>query len=1359
MPKDLTFTEVCSFIKSDDGKLIEAADNLLGAAIICSPAIFGPAALPALSLLGAKNGLTALGRNLLSKITSKKESDYLARMQRMEVAYGLICYTAFFDAIDQNFSEDLLKEISLQLTDKLHIAAKNQKCTAHDGKTKQLAIEPEGPFVDPLPFPHPTSSFNEITKHLSNLYDQMAKSFDGFIENSSILEDEKKAAVYSASLKTLPKTAIKCFEAQYFELARKYDEFRIWIQINDRKEMSNYFSKYQALADNANSQIDIGFNNLQKTVLAIPDRFREVNAINVVEGLKRSYSARIEEPVIDDKEISAGKQLTLTFPKISKAFIPQSYRVLRQMSKDVHLEKEETWERLEQKHNLSAFIASFLSSPFSIETPLLILGHPGGGKSLLTKVLSAKLMSHAYTPIRIPLREVNADLSIEALVEKQIERDAGCRISSWADFASQFQDRPLLIILDGFDELLQASGTVFAGFLDKLQKFQQDQIIHKHPARVIVTSRITLIDKATVPMGATVLRLLEFNEEQRNAWIAIWNKVNIRYFKSQTPKVKLFSLPKKKKGVKKDKILELAEQPLLLLMLALYDSENNSLHKTTQLDRTVLYDSLLRRFVQRERRRYVDGFDHLPHSEQTREIDNEMKRLGVAAIGMYNRRQLHVLSSELSSDLEFFGVGRKHNVTNGRPLTEADLLLGSFFFIHQSSTGDDEEEHSINDTAFEFLHNTFGEFLTADFILRFTLQEAEALYTLKQNDSLSSELQRKLHDPNGLAKEWFVCLMHSPFYLRPVIPEMIREWSAHIFQKKKFSREKFLECFDELLKSQVKMVLGSKAFPDIMRTESAAQFADIPFLGLIATYTLNLMILRTIVDKNKFVFNEIEYGSENDEPDSEDRGTRPWDKLTQIWRSWFRIENLSGLSAIMTATRDGEKVILKGRDEFRARPSGNQLNTVINVAAALGDNITMGLAGLHTRESSVKGSLSLDELDALLKQENIDLSFEFLIRHLRTSLLRPFLSQANFRGHDGNELITKGLELVLRFQQSSNLVIAFIDLVGKAMRRGSISLRCRHEVQSEFLHPRHIMEIMERYPEEVTIEWIRLIHDFGSRLHDRYDEEFFKRTMHPKDMMRMRPEVAFEWMLMMWKVGGSRWIERYGEEFFERAMHPKKMMPMMEMRPEVAIELIRMMREFGGNRWIERYGEEFFKRTMHPKEMMRMMEMRPEVAIEWIRMMREFGGNRWIERYGEEFFERTMHPKEMMRMMEMRPEVAIELMRLVQKSDKRHWINHLYEFIQYEIQPDHVVALFAKSQDAALTIIKVLHLCGDEHLVQHLHGEHQETQVSPALRRRFDVTKIPLDYIADLQWYARVTGNNELQREIDYYTSWSSGDI
>lgn len=307
-------------------------------------------------------------------------------------------------------------------------------------------------------------------------------------------------------------------------------------------------------------------------------------------------------------------------------------------------------------------------------------------------------------------------------------------------FSSAFKNSPPLVILDGYDELLQASGRVFSKYLKGVQIFQNNETVQRRPLRVIVTSRITLIDKADIPQGATIIRLIEFDKRQRDRWVSIWNQENVNYFKEA--KIDEFALPEENDD-ESAKILSLAEQPLLLLMLALYDSESNQLRKSKSLDRTILYDSLLRRFVEREKAK-DQKFEDLAASSKTKELDLEMQRLAVAALGMYNRRKLHILSPELNDDIKFFSLGRPVSVSDERSMTQADLLLGSFFFVHKSKAQvkAGAPEHHEETAAFEFLHNTFGEFLTAEFIIRQAMAEVAALKRLKEDEDLRLDLEK-----------------------------------------------------------------------------------------------------------------------------------------------------------------------------------------------------------------------------------------------------------------------------------------------------------------------------------------------------------------------------------------------------------------------------------------------------------------------------------------------------------------------------------------------------------------------------------------------------------------------------------------
>src|SRR5262249_21040544 len=150
----------------------------------------------------------------------------------------------------------------------------------------------------------------------------------------------------------------------------------------------------------------------------------------------------------------------------------------------------------------------------------------------------------------------------------QIRKDTGEEVS-WAKFSRSLPSPPV-VILDGYDELLQATGSQYADYLDQVRLFQEREMVQRRPVRVIVTSRITLIDKTILPEGTTIVRLEEFDEQRRAAWTEVWNRRNQDYF-FQTG-TEPFRLP-----ASQPKITELAAQPLLLLMLALYDSAGNRL--------------------------------------------------------------------------------------------------------------------------------------------------------------------------------------------------------------------------------------------------------------------------------------------------------------------------------------------------------------------------------------------------------------------------------------------------------------------------------------------------------------------------------------------------------------------------------------------------------------------------------------------------------------------------------------------------------------------------------------------------------------------------------------------------------------
>jgi hypothetical protein len=275
MPKELTFKEVYNFLKQDDTPLVEGADQLLGLAIVCSPVVFGTPALSALTLLRPKNELIKLGKNLLKKVTRKKDKDYLARVERMRMAYGLICYTAFFEALDNMLPNDLRKALDLKESEKTRLAecATKEMASQTEEDTEVLSERVEWGL---LPFPHPVTP-DEQSERLGRLYSNMAEGFVGFLDRLAVWEirDAEMVAQAKRDLEKLPQRALTCFEGQYLELVRTYQDFSLWSRLHENKAirsklraLSDYHEKHTSFLVGSEKKIDIGFSELRAMVQA-----------------------------------------------------------------------------------------------------------------------------------------------------------------------------------------------------------------------------------------------------------------------------------------------------------------------------------------------------------------------------------------------------------------------------------------------------------------------------------------------------------------------------------------------------------------------------------------------------------------------------------------------------------------------------------------------------------------------------------------------------------------------------------------------------------------------------------------------------------------------------------------------------------------------------------------------------------------------------------------------------------------------------------------------------------------------------------------------------------------------------------
>lgn len=978
---NLTFSAVCEFLKGEDepdAKLINAADSLLGAILVLGPTVAGlpPDTVTAvLGLLTAKNELSKIGKMLFKHFT-KRDADTPNRHDKMATAFCLSCYAAFFESFSK-LAPEVSKIVDLPQSARLRIVqAAVDAQNAEACSTDDLLPDPQMS----IDLPHPAETLEQLTSRLLPLYTQLAKGalklLEAFQAWDDMKQEERKGLI--ARFEQLPKAAAERFRAQYFELAVRFTEFAVWSNLREHVStqkqldtLSKTAQRHFASIVNDQATIDLGLRDLRRKVEAIPNAIATFQAEAAWKDLGRHYTNAVRQPILKDPAPQEVGKLALTYPSRSDMFIPQSFKAIR-YSHGMHLETESTWNAAQARKDLGDFLLSYLSSPYSSLAPLIILGHPGSGKSLLSQMLAAQTMSDAYAPIRVELRSINADDEIEAQIEEQIRKDIA-RSVSFSSLMDSLKGRPAIAIFDGYDELLQATGQVFAGYLTKIQKFQEReaQALERNPIRAVVTSRITLIDKAVIPEGSTVLRLLEFDASQQSKWISVWNRANTSFFTSL--KIKPFAIPNA------PKIAPIAEQPLLLLMLALYDSTANQLSRATTLDQTALYSSLLRRFIERERGKEDEFKDLKDNKLRELEIDREMQRLGVAAVGMFNRHALHIRATQLNGDLEFFGLAREVPTSLGRQLSQAELVLGSFFFVHQSTAqqrgeaGDEREA----DAAFEFLHNTFGEFLTGHFLVAEILRHTNTLLKLRTDPELVPHRIKMLKDKDGFPPSWYSSLMHAALFYRPMIVSMITEWVKHAVKNGHRQFVDVLADFDDILFYELQRVTSGREFPSVM-VERQTSFESLPLLGCLANYTLNLITLRVAISDNDFIFDERRFGSA-------DRRPRVWDRLAHLWRSWFSPDALNALSSIFTAQRDGDTVVLQ-RSTVPCPPvTGGRIETITNVALAVGDDAELALVGALTHDPLKRAPITLERARHAATREELGIENEFLLRELWVS--------------------------------------------------------------------------------------------------------------------------------------------------------------------------------------------------------------------------------------------------------------------------------------------------------------------------------------------------------------------------------------
>ncbi|OKI30494.1 hypothetical protein A6A25_28610 [Saccharothrix sp. CB00851] len=556
---------------------LEKFDMALGGAILAGGALGGA---DVLGLIDPKNEAMSSLRKVLDGVSAKMTGlSGVHRQELVSAAHTVIAVNSVFDAFRDQLGPAFDR---LDITDR--------------EKFRMLGVEPAGkneasalPALAELDVPAPdaTRGFQQnLEGPLKHFFSRTAAAVADFLSGLAQWP-ALSAGLDHGWLSTVAGGSVEHYEHHYLGLASAIPEFGVWTFIGEH-------SATRAAVEAGNAQLARALaaqaESLERFALLLsatssrsqPDRSYRAK-------LERAATATLAKPLLRTDQDT--HPVNARFPSVERGFVAPRYRVAVHDEEAVPSSEEWWSSHTAVEEDIDAFLAAHLSSPTSTDRPSLVLGHPGAGKSLLMEVLAARLPASGYTVVNVQLRKVNADDAVRAQIETALT-DVLAEKVDWGRLADECDDSIRVVLLDGFDELVQASGVTQSNYIKQVRDFQQGEAAVGRPVAVVITSRTLVVDRARIPHGVPIVKLEEFDNPRIGKWLDAWNTAN-----TATPDFRPLAL---------EDLLrhgDLARQPLILLMLAIYaaDAESGRLDDEN-LSQAELYERLIDSFVVRQAR-------------------------------------------------------------------------------------------------------------------------------------------------------------------------------------------------------------------------------------------------------------------------------------------------------------------------------------------------------------------------------------------------------------------------------------------------------------------------------------------------------------------------------------------------------------------------------------------------------------------------------------------------------------------------------------------------------------------------------------------------------------------------------------
>ncbi|MEM9753216.1 MAG: pentapeptide repeat-containing protein [Planctomycetota bacterium] len=358
----------------------------------------------------------------------------------------------------------------------------------------------------------------------------------------------------------------------------------------------------------------------------------------------------------------------------------------------------------------------------------VVTGQPGSGKSAFAKVFAADLAREGLNVLYLPLHLINLGGSLKDAVH---------------NFCAEAQDRPdtpldpdtgpaqLLLILDGLDELSKlndALDVIARDFLDEVQR-TADSLNETAPRlRVIIFGRPVAVSPIQTRLReqGSILHLLPFFvnedarkhytdpkkrlvEDKRDAW---WNRYQTAHNHPTT------GLPD---ALKREDLQEITSEPLLGHLVAM-SHEHGEVDFTKEVNLNTVYHDLLRRIYDRS---YADG-QHRVLKDLDLTYDQFLMLLEHIAESAWHGEDARTTTAKRAADYcERAGLAPLFHRFQDAAKQDVTRLFVAFYFQEKAVA-------ATTDKLYEFTHKTFGEFLTAQRIVRLLIRISEEFVRRKQ---------------------------------------------------------------------------------------------------------------------------------------------------------------------------------------------------------------------------------------------------------------------------------------------------------------------------------------------------------------------------------------------------------------------------------------------------------------------------------------------------------------------------------------------------------------------------------------------------------------------------------------------------